>query len=118
VSARNQADAMIHAVTKSMADAGDKITAEEKTQTETVIQQLKEVMKSDDKSLIEEKTKALTDASAKFAERMYAGQQEGGAAEGQASSDSAQEETAQAKPEENVVDAEFEEIKDKGDKDK
>ncbi len=111
VGTRNQADAMIHAVTKSMADAGDKITAEEKTQTEAIIQELKEVMKSDDKSLIEEKTKALTDMSAKFAERMYAGQQAG--AEGQASSESAQEETAQTKPEENVVDAEFEEIKDK-----
>lgn len=116
VGARNQADAMIHGVTKSMADAGDKITAEEKTQTESIIQELKEAMKTDDKDLIENKTKALTDMSAKFAERMYAGQQAG--AEGQASAESAQEETAQTKPEENVVDAEFEEIKDKDNKDK
>lgn len=112
VGARNQADAMIHGVTKSMTDAGDKITAEEKAHTESIIQELKEAMKTDDKSLIEEKTKALTDASAKFAERMYA-QQPG---EGQ-TSEAPQEEATQTKPEENVVDAEFEEIKDK-DKDK
>jgi molecular chaperone DnaK len=114
VNVRNQADSMIHGVTKSMTEAGDKMTAEEKSQIESAVSALKEAMKTDDKALIEEKTKALTDASAKFAEKMYAQQPEGGA-EAAASS---QEQPQQAKPEENVVDAEFEEIKDKDNKDK
>jgi molecular chaperone DnaK len=109
VTARNQADNMIHAISKSMKDAGDKVSADEKQAIEKAMEALKEAMKSDDKDLIEAKTKDLTDASAKMAERLYAqeqaaGAQQAGAAEGQAGSQ-------QAKGD-NVVDAEFEEVKD------
>jgi molecular chaperone DnaK len=110
VTARNQADNMIHAVTKSMKEAGDKVTADERSAIENAANALKEAMKSDDKDLIEAKTKDLTDASAKMAEHLYAqgqpeqGQTAGGA--GAAGGNDAKKEG------ENVVDAEFEEVKD------
>ncbi len=107
VTVRNTADNMIHSVTKSLADAGDKVAADERTAIEQAIEGLKEALKGTDKDLIEAKTKALTDASAKMAERLYAQGQQAGQAEPQAGA----EEAAQ-KPNENVVDAEFEEVKD------
>ena len=77
VDARNQADNMIHAVTKSMKDAGDKVSADERQHIEKAIESsLKEAMKGNDKDLIEAKTKALTDASSKMAERLYASWQQ------------------------------------------
>ncbi|MBA3660244.1 MAG: molecular chaperone DnaK [Gammaproteobacteria bacterium] len=116
VTARNQADNLIHGVTKSMQEAGDKVTPEEKSAIEKEIQSLQEAMKTDNKDEIEGKTKALTDASSKMAERLYAQ----GQAEQQQSSQQQQQqqpgEGAQDKPSqkqgENVVDAEFEEVKD------
>jgi len=110
VNARNQADSMIHATRKSMQEIGDdKLEAGEKEAIEKAIGELEEVMKGSDKEAIEAKTKALAEASGKMAERMYAQQQGGadtaaGAAEGGAES---------AKAEDDVVDAEFEEVKDK-----
>jgi len=112
VTVRNQADSMIHTITKSMTEAGDKITAEEKSNIESAITELKEAMKGNDKALIEEKTKALTDASAKFAEKMYAEQQAAGGAQTGAASEETS--TGKKSSDENVVDAEFEEIKEKG----
>ncbi len=108
VTARNQADNMIHAVTKAMKDAGDKVTADEKQAIERAIEALKEAMKSDDKDKIEAKTKDLTDASAKMAERLYAQGQTGeaGGAEQQTG------ESGSQKSGDHVVDAEFEEVKD------
>lgn len=110
VMARNQADNMIHAVTKSMKDAGDKVTADEKQAIERAVEALKEAMKTDNKDDIEAKTKDLTDASAKMAERLYAqGQQnaqQGGPGAGGAHDQGSKKEG------ENVVDAEFEEVKD------
>lgn len=111
VAARNQADNMIHSVTKSMKEAGDKVTADEKAAIEKAVEALKEAMKGNDKDLIEAKTKDVTDASAKMAEHLYAEQkqqEQGGApgAEGQS-----QQPGGEAKGE-NVVDAEFEEVKD------
>ena len=105
VQARNQADNMIHATNKAMSDLDD-VTDEEKTSIEAAIAELKEALKGDDKDAIEAKTKALTDASAKMSERLYAKQgapggeqpQGGPAPEGDAAAD------------ENVVDAEFEEV--------
>lgn len=108
VTARNQADNMIHAVTKAMSDAGDKVDANERKAIEEAIAALKEAMKSDDKELIEAKTKGLTDASSKMAERLYA--------QGQADQAGAQQQAGATggsdKKQENVVDAEFEEVKD------
>lgn len=114
VTARNQADNMIHAVTKSMKDAGDKVTPDERQAIERASEALKEAMKSDDKDAIEAKTKDLTDASAKMAERLYAqGQgQQGGPGGEQGPGQGAGQAQGSEKKSEDVVDAEFEEVKD------
>jgi len=107
VSARNSAESMINATEKSMEELGEQVSAEEKTAIETAISELHEVVKADDKDAIEAKTNALTELSGKLAERVYAqkAEAEGGAeANPEASSESA--------PADDVVDAEFEEVKD------
>lgn len=114
VTARNQADNMIHAITKSMKEAGDKVSADEKSAIETAINDLKEAMKTDDKDAIEAKTKALTDASSKMAERLYAqgqGQGQPGAG-GEHHAGGEQQHQGSHKKADDVVDAEFEEVKD------
>lgn len=108
VAARNQADNMIHACKKSMEEMGDKLEESEKTNIESAIKDLEEVMKSDDKDMIEARTKALTEASAKMAEKMYAEQ---GAAQAQGAEAGAQEQASGGK-DDDVVDAEFEEVKE------
>lgn len=114
VTVRNQGDALVHATEKSLKEAGDKVEADEKTKIESAINELKEVLKGEDKDLIEQKTKDLTDASSKMAERLYAeqnaaGQQPGAEAPG---GDASEE-----KKDENVMDAEFEEVKEDDKKD-
>ncbi len=108
VNARNQADAMIHATRRSMEELGDKLEAEEKSNIEAAIKELEEAIKGDDKAEIEARTQKLTEASAKMAERLYSQQQAEATQEGGAKSDSG---TGSAK-EEDVVDAEFEEVKE------
>lgn len=110
VTARNQADNMIHAITKSMKDAGDKVTPEERQAIERSIEALKEAMKADNKEAIEAKTKELTDASSKMAERLYAQQGQGQASSTQQGGGGSEQESQ--KKSEDVVDAEFEEVKD------
>lgn len=110
ITVRNQADTMIHAVTKSMKEAGDKVSAEERQTIEQAIQALQEAMKTDDKDQIEAKTKALTDASSKMAEHLYASANQG--APEQAAGQQQQAGAEQQKKPEDVVDAEFEEVKD------
>ncbi|WP_394183339.1 molecular chaperone DnaK [Marinomonas posidonica] len=104
VQVRNTADGMIHATRKTLADAGDKATEEEKTAIETAISELEEALTSNDKEKIEEKTNALTQASGSLAQKMYAdAEAAAGAAEG----------AEQAQPQQDdAVDAEFEEVKD------
>ena len=113
VQTRNQADAMIHATRKSIEELGDdKLEAGEKESIESAIKDLEETMKEGDKDAIEAKTKVLTDASAKMAERLYA-QQDPGAAEGAAGPGPEQGPDAGSQGgNEDVVDAEFEEVKD------
>jgi molecular chaperone DnaK len=112
VSARNHADAMMHAAQKSLIDLGDKVDAAEKADIEKAIEEVKTALKGDDKANIEEKTKHLTELSGKLAEKMYAHAQTSGTEN--ATQDDA---TAQkAAGGEDVVDAEFEEVKDKQDK--
>jgi len=107
---RNQADTMIHATKKSMEELGeDKLEAGEKESIDSAITALEEAMKTDDKDDIEAKTKTLTEASGKMAERLYA--KEGAAAEGAAPEGAPAEEATAAK-DDDVVDAEFEEVKD------
>jgi molecular chaperone DnaK len=108
VEARNQCDALIHSVRKSLAEHGDKLGSDEKSKIEAAIKAAEDALKSDDKAQIEEKTKALAEASHKLAEKMYAQQQGAGAASGEPAG------AAGEKPADdgNVVDAEFEEVKD------
>jgi molecular chaperone DnaK len=110
VEARNQADAMIHAVRKTLAEQGDKVEADEKARIEAAIKDAEEALKSGDKDQIEAKSKALAEASHKLAERMYAQQQpQGGEGPQQGSSQPGEGQANDG----NVVDAEFEEVKDK-----
>ncbi len=112
VTARNQADNMIHSVTKSLGEAGDKVAADERQAIEKAIESLKEALKGDNKDLIESKTKELTDASGKMAERLYAAQQ-GQPGQDQAGAGHQEAHGHESKQQgENVVDAEFEEVKD------
>ncbi|MCP3669107.1 MAG: molecular chaperone DnaK [Gammaproteobacteria bacterium] len=109
VQARNQANSMIHAITKSLEEMGDdKLEPGEKESIEASIKDLEAVMEGDDKDAIEEKTKALTEVSAKMAERMYAQQGDEGAAEAGPAGADAEAGTT----DDDVVDAEFEEVKD------
>jgi molecular chaperone DnaK len=107
VEARNQCDALIHAVKKSLAEHGDKVSADEKSSIEAAIKAAEEAIKGGDKDAIETKSKALAEASHKLAEKMYSQQQaQGGGTQ-------PQPESGGAKPEDgNVVDAEYEEVKD------
>ncbi len=112
VEARNQADALIHATRKSMDELGDKLEADEKSKIEAAIKDLEEVIKGDDKDAIEAKTKALSEASAKMAERLYAQQQGGAQAAGGAAGGAEGAASGQATGTDDVVDAEFEEVDD------
>jgi|TARA_B100001971_G_C18253036_1_gene579818 molecular chaperone DnaK len=109
VMARNQADGLIHATKKTIEEAGDKVTEEEKASIEAAISELEEVLQGDNKDEIEERTRKLTEASSGLAQRMYAEQAE----QAQAGA-----EQPEAGPSENggadsdAVDAEFEEVKD------
>ncbi len=107
VTARNQADALIHATRKSMTELGEKLEAGEKDQVEAAIKDLEEVMKGEDKDAIEAKTATLAQASGKIAERVYAQTQTPGEQPGAAEAGGAKQDAK-----EDVVDAEFEEVKD------
>lgn len=113
VATRNQADTMIHATRKSMEQIGDKLETNEKEAIESAIQDLEQAIKSEDKDAIDSKTKALGEASAKMAERLYAQQ---GEASGAAGSDTGPARSGDEKTgggdRGDVVDAEFEEVKD------
>jgi len=103
VNVRNQADALVHATKKSMDELGDKLEAGERANIESALSDLEAAIKTDDKDKIEAKTKALSEASAKMAERLYAQKaQEGGAQQPGAE--------ASAGAQDDVVDAEFEEV--------
>ncbi len=102
VTVRNTADGMIHATKKTVEEAGDKATDEEKEAINTAIAELEEALKGSDKDAIEAKTTALTEASSALAQKMYA---DAAAAEGA-------ENAADAGGEDDAVDAEFEEVKD------
>lgn len=109
---RNQADSLIHATEKSLKELGDGVTGDEKQAIEAAISDLKEALKGNDKEAIEAKVKTLSDASGKMAERVYASkaQQEQAAS---AQTDSAPNDSKNsAKSDGDVVDAEYEEVKD------
>ena len=105
--ARNQGDAMVHSAKKTLEEAGDKATEEEKTAINAATEELEEALKGDDKEAIDTKTAALTEAISGLAQKMYA---EAAQAEGAAGAEGAEQ--AQAEPADDAVDAEFEEVKD------
>ena len=107
VDARNQAESMLHGVSKSLQEAGDKVSDDERQAIEAAVSELEEAAKADDAEAITEKTTALATASHKLAEKMYA----------QAEAGSQGEAEAGAPVDDNVVDAEFEEVKDDDEKD-
>jgi molecular chaperone DnaK len=106
--ARNRADALLHATEKAVKDLGDKVTGEERAAIEAAASDLRGVLKGDDQSAIEHKAEALAKASTPVVQRAYQAEGAGAGAEAGAS----------AKPgadaaKDDVLDAEFEEIKDK-----
>jgi len=105
VDARNQAEAMVHSVEKSLKDLGEKVEAEERARIESALSDVKEAVKTDDQGKIEAKSRALAEASATLMQRIYS-EQAAAAEQGAAG------EEPKAAPEEDVVDAEFEEVKE------
>jgi molecular chaperone DnaK len=112
VDARNQCDAMVHSVKKALSEHGDKIEADEKTKIEAAVKEAEEAIKGNDKAAMEAKTQALATASQKLGEKIYAQQQAAGGAQPGADGGT---EGGQAKKgdSDDVVDAEFTEVKDK-----
>jgi molecular chaperone DnaK len=113
ITARNQADGMIHATTKAMQDAGDKVSADEKSKIDAAINDLKEAVKGDNKEAIEAKSKTLSEASAKLTEILQAQADAANTAASGAGAEAGAGHTDQpnANKGDDVVDAEFEEVK-------
>ncbi|GAA0561139.1 molecular chaperone DnaK [Halomonas salifodinae] len=106
VALRNQADGMIHASRKTLEEAGDKVSDEEKQAIEGAIGELEEALKGDDKDAIQAKLDKLTEASGQVAQKMYAEQAEAAQQAG------GEADEAAAKQDDDVVDAEYEEVND------
>ena len=120
IQARNSADAMVHSVKKSLAEHGDKLDAGEKEKIEAAIKDAEEALKGEDKAVIEAKTETLMTASQKLGEKIYAETQAAAAAASAAAGGGAgggageapHADASAAKPaDDNVVDAEFKEVK-------
>ncbi len=103
-SARNQGDALVHSTRKMISDAGDKVTAEEKTAVEAAVVALEAAVKGDDKAAIEAKVEELSKVSAPIAQKMYAEQAE--------NPEAAAKPADEPSKADDAVDAEFEEVKD------
>jgi molecular chaperone DnaK len=106
VDARNQAEALIHSSEKSLHELGEKVQPEERGNIESAISDLKDAVKSDDKGRIDAKARALGEVSATVMQRVYAEEAKAGAGAESA------EQGAGASRDEDVVDAEFEEVKE------
>jgi molecular chaperone DnaK len=119
VDVRNRGDAMVHSVEKALKDLGEKVSAEDRAKAESAMADLRTALKSDDGELIKKKTDQLSEAAAGIAQQAYAAGQ--GAAPGSDGAGGAGTTGAGAAgagaggaDKDNVVDAEFEEVKDKG----
>jgi molecular chaperone DnaK len=112
VQARNQADAMVHSVKKSLAEHADKLDAAEKEKIEAALKDAEEAIQGEDKAAIDAKTEALMTASQKLGEKVYAEAQAAQAAAGGAAGGAEAAQAAADKPaDDNVVDADFKEVK-------
>jgi len=110
VELRNQAEALVHSTDKMLADFGDKVSAEDKTAVESAVAELKTAAEAEDPEAIKQKIDAVAQASMKLGEAMYQSSQGApGGEEGGPSADA-------GSPDENVVDVDFEEVKDDDDK--
>ena len=109
VDIKNQGDQLVHATEKSLEELGEKVTAEERSNVEAAIGELKEALKGDDKDTIETKVKSLSEASVGIAQKAFEEAQ--AAANTESKSDDTQS------TDENVVDAEYEEVDNDKDKD-
>ncbi|MBE0613729.1 MAG: molecular chaperone DnaK [Burkholderiales bacterium] len=106
VNARNQCEALVHSVKKSLTEYGDKLDAGEKEKIEAAIKETEEVLKSEDKAAIDAKSQALAQVAQKLGEKMYADAQAAG-------ENAAPDAKSEAKTEDaEVVDAEYTEVKD------
>ena len=104
VQARNTADGLAHAAKKTLEEAGDKASDEEKAAIEAGIKQVEEAVQGDDKDAIDEAAKVLSEASAGLAQKLYAEQAEAG--------EQGEQSEGQQAPGDDAMDAEFEEVKD------
>ncbi|MEB4590315.1 molecular chaperone DnaK [Candidatus Thiothrix sp. Deng01] len=108
VDVRNQADAMIHATEKSLKEYGDKAPGADRANLESLISELRDAVKGDNKDVIQRKSEALMEASGKLMQAMAGGQAEGGA--GAAAGAGAQQQAGGKSGDDDIVDAEFEEV--------
>ena len=109
VEARNKAESLIHATEKNLKDLGDKVSAADKEKVEADIKALQDVLESGDVATINAKSETLMQSSMKIGEALYKAQQETAAAGAQPGADASA--SAESKPDEGVVDADFEEVK-------
>ncbi|MEO8298945.1 MAG: Hsp70 family protein, partial [Burkholderiales bacterium] len=112
IQAKNQADALVHSVKKSLTEYGDKLDAGEKDKIDAALRDVEEAMKGEDKEALEAKTNELMAASQKLGEKMYADAQTAQAAAGAAAGGGTDAPKAEGKADDaDVVDAEFKEVK-------
>ena len=110
VGARNKADAAIHTVDKALKEVGDKVSDDEKKAASEAVAAVKSAMSGDDREEIERKTQALEQASAALLQKMY---EQSAAAAGAAGGDTGGDQAGHTeKPKDDVLDAEFEEVKE------
>ena len=112
VEVRNRADGLVHSVEQSLNDLGEKVSTEDRLKAESALNDLKAVLKDDDKEKIEKKLEALMQASSSIAQQAYA--QAGGAEAGAAGAGAGEAKSGES-ARDDVLDAEFEEVKDKDD---
>ena len=112
VQARNQGEATVHSVKKSLGEYGDKLEAGEKEKIEAAIKELEEAVKTDDTATIEAKNTSLMEVSQKLGEKMYADMQAQEAANAAGGAAGAEQASAKPAADDNVVDAEVKEVKD------
>jgi molecular chaperone DnaK len=111
VQARNHAEAMTHSVKKSLAEHGKELADDEKAKIEAAVKAVEEALKGEDKADIEAKTEAMMTASHKLSEKMYAEAQKAAGAAGGSAQEAPQAAKAEATADDNVVDADFKEVK-------
>jgi len=111
VQAKNNAEAMVHSVKKSLAEYGEKLDAPEKEKIEIAIKDMEEALKGDSKEAIDSKNAALMEASQKLGEKMYADMESSKAGAGGTAPNADQPSAAKAEADDNVVDAEVKEVK-------